>query len=81
VGDDHGQRGRAHTTCDSPSFHTTPNGGIVLLGTPHQHTSTRSCYELYAYNKPKGGASWAKRRITTSFTITPRTSLTNGTSP
>ncbi|MER6409501.1 IS4 family transposase [Streptomyces viridosporus] len=35
----------------------------------------------YAYNKPKAGASWAKRRITTSFTITPRTSLTNDASP
>ncbi|MFD8725841.1 IS4 family transposase [Streptomyces sp. NPDC059629] len=35
----------------------------------------------YAYNKPKGGASWAKRCITTRFTVMPRTSLTNDTSP
>jgi hypothetical protein len=35
----------------------------------------------YAYNKPKAGASWAKRRITSSFTVTPRVALTNDTSP
>ncbi|MFJ8495978.1 IS4 family transposase [Streptomyces sp. NPDC094038] len=35
----------------------------------------------YAYNKPKAGGSWAKRRITSSFTITPRIALTNNARP